>query len=816
MTNYCNNYIEYLKEPTYQSIVSITTMSFDIFIFETLISLQKGLKLIIANENEQNMPSLLNSLIEKYDVKIIQATPSRMQIFVNNINAMPALKNLNYITLAGEQLPLSLVNTLQKLCNATIYNGYGPSETTVFSTLTKMDGNVVTIGKPLDNTQIYILDSNLHPNPTQISGEIYIAGDGVGKGYLNNNELTNKSFIKNPFVDGSIMYKTGDLGMYTPDGSILCLGRSDSQVKIRGLRIELGEIEALIEKYPNIRKVTVVKQTINNRDFISAYFVAKARIVINELRKYLSQSLPKYMVPSYYIPLEDFPYTPNGKIDKKSLPLPTEILNIHGEKYMAPKTDMQRRIVAIWEKVLGTSPIGINDNFFELGGDSLLAMTLNIEMLKITNKLTYSDIFRFPTVAELEEKICSDDNKTISSKIENLSAGHIEILKNCTKRDKLATWHPKNVLSTGATGYLGIHILKQFIKYEKGKIYCIVRDVPGLTAKTRLHEKLNYYFGNKYDHLIDTRIFVINGDTSKLGFGLNQEELLELANSVDVVVNSSANVAHFGNYNEFYNSNVMSVKYIVDFCKSFNKKLYHISTMSVAAIKLNKTYLSNNKNNDIIFDESCLYVGQVLDNVYMRSKFEAESFVLDAISNGLDAYILRMGHLMPRNKDGVFQENILNNELVEKCISFVKLGIIPDYILNISLDFTPVDAAVKAVYKILTHPTRKNRIFHLYNHKVVSISKVVKLSKRLNFNIEVLPENDFKDKIISILENENKKNLLNNLMRDFDDNLHLDYTTDIKMSSNFTVKYLNRLNFKWPKISNRYLIKFLKLLRKVM
>ena len=361
-----------------------------------------------------------------------------------------------------------------------------------------------------------------------------------------------------------------------------------------------------------------------------------------------------------------------------------------------------------------------------------------------------------------------------------------------------------------------MHIIKQLIKYESGKIFCIVRDGHGLTAKARLHQKLNYYFGNKYDNLIGTRIIAINGDISKPGFGLNQDVLLELANSVDVIINSAANVAHFGNYKDFYTTNALRVKHIIDFCNSFKKKLYHISTMSVAAIKLDSSYLSNNKNHDIIFDESCLYVGQILDNVYMRSKFEAESYVLEAISNGLDAYILRIGHLMPRYKDGIFQENIMENEFVFKCISYAKLGIIPNYIQKIQLDATPVDYTAKAIYKLLTHPTSKNRIFHLYNHKMVTISRYVKIFKRLKFNIEILPEKEFKDKINTILQNENTKNMLNNIINDFDENLHVDYTTDIKINSTFTIKYLRKLNFRWPRISNRYIIRFVNLLRKVI
>ncbi len=816
LTNYCNNYVEYLKNPEYKSVVSITTVSFDIFIFETLISLQKGLRLIIADESEQNTPHLLNELMLKNDVKIIQSTPSRMQIFIDNISSMPSLKDLEYITLAGEQLPLVLVEKIHEISNAVIYNGYGPSETTVFSTLTKIDSDRITIGKPLDNTQIYILNNKLHPVPIYVPGEIYISGDGVGKGYVNNIVLTNKSFIKNPFVDNAIMYKTGDIGYYNPDGTISCLGRIDNQVKIRGLRIELGEIESLILKYPHIKNVCVIKQVLNNREFISAYFISDKKIQINGLRKYLAESLPRYMVPSYFIMMSEFPYTPNGKIDKKSLPLPKEILTINQEQYVPPKTDLQKQLVSIWEKILNTKPIGINDNFFELGGDSLLAMNLSIELLKITPNIKYVDIFRFPTIQELEEKINTNNELLYFNKIENLSDSFAEILKNNTKKTSFEKWHPRNILLTGCTGFLGMHVLERFLRKEKGNIYCIVRDEPGITSKTRLYQKLNYYFGNKYNNLIGKRIFALTGNITEPGFGMDQDNILLVANSIDVVINCAATVSHYGNYNDFYNTNVKSVKYMIDFCKSFNKKLYHVSTMSVSGTNLDTSYPAYGRNSVIPFRESCLYVGQTLENVYARSKFEAECLVLNAIANGLDGYILRMGNLMPRFKDGFFQENFFNNAFMNKIIAFIKIGGIPDYLEKEYLEFTPVDYAANAIYKLITHPNKNNRIFHLYNHNYISLKKLLKRTNKAHYNIKVFSESDFKEKVKDIINSNNSDISFNYLLNDFNKDLHLNYKYDIIAKSEFTIKYLRKTLFRWPKLTNRYLTRFINILRKVI
>lgn len=818
LTNYCNNYIDYLKNPIYRSVVSITTVSFDIFIFETLISLQKGLRLVIANENEQVTPSLLNNLIEKRQIEVIQSTPSRMQILIDNLKDIPTLKNIKYFTLAGEQLPLKLVNTLKEISGGIIYNGYGPSETTVFSTLTKMDENIITIGKPLDNTQIYILDKNLKPVPIGVDGEIYISGDGVGKGYLNNKELTLNSFIKNPFIPDSIMYKTGDIGQFDNNGRILCKGRSDHQIKIRGLRIELGEIENLVLNYPNIQKVVVIKQVVNNREFLCAYFVSKNKIVVNELRNYLSQFLPMYMVPSYFISLDSFPYTPNGKIDKKALTTLNSTLTENISLYEEPKTKIQKDIAAIWKKILHIEHIGIYDNFFELGGDSLLAMNLNIELLKISDKITYQDIFNCPTIAQLEEIILLNKDASVLDKIENLSDEFVDILDNSTKKEKILTYHPKNVLLTGSTGFLGIHILQQLIENENCNIYCIIRKGKDNLPENKLIKKLNYYFGNKYDYLLNKRIFVISGNITEEHFGLNHDELLNIASSIDIVINSAASVAHYGKYKDFYNTNVKSVKYIIDFCRTFKKKLYHISTKSVTGFELDSSYPSDKRKikKKIKFTESSLYFGQTINNLYAYSKFQAEKYVLNAMSNGLDAYILRMGLLMPRFKDGIFQENILDNDFINKIISFKKIGIVPDYLLNYKIDFTPVDYAAKAIYLLISHPNKVNRIFHLYNHKTVSVKRLINVFQKSNYEIKVLTENDFKHKIDLILNDNQSKHLLKNLINDFDKNKKLIYKTNFNMESKFTVRYLRKIHFRWPRINNKYLLNLINILRKVI
>ena len=806
LCNYLNKNVEFLKDNCiYKNMVSITTVSFDIFIFETLICLQKGLQIILANDDEQRIPALLDRLIKKYNGNLIQMTPSRMQIFLDNICDMPNLSNIKYVTLAGEPLPLQLRNSLINLGVKKVYNGYGPSETTVFSSFTDVTSSKqIHIGKPLGNTQFYLLDNDLIPVPIGVAGELYISGDGVGSGYLNRADLTSERYINNPFIYNSLMYKTGDLCKYDKNGNLHYLGRTDNQIKIRGLRIELEEIENKILEFNNIEKVKVIKQQVGNREIISAYFIASKKIRIAELRRHLYNVLPKYMVPSYFTPLDSFPYTPNGKIDKNALPIPTGVLQSENSNYIAPKTDLEIKMVSIWEDVLNTKPIGITDNFFELGGDSILAMNLNIKLLKITTKISYSDIFEFPTIAGLIEKMESNQLNKESEKQNNLIEKYKDILEqNFKKTNTILKNSFNNILLTGGSGFLGIHILGEYLKTEKGRIYVLLRKDPGQSVQDKLLKKLHYYFGNKFDKYLNTRIIVIEGDVSEDGFGLNQQNLFNLGNSVDAIINCAAKVSHYGNYQDFYNSNVKSVSKIIDFANLFNVEIFHISTISVSG--------DESLEGVSCFSEKDFYIGQNLNNVYIRSKFEAEKLILDAILNGTKAHILRLGNLMPRYSDGKFQENIDENAFIGRLKTFLKLKALPNNLFERNLELTPVDLSATAILKIVNYTNSSNIIYHIYNHNFLSIEELLKILSTLNIDIKIVDTDSFKSTLKMILEHSNT-DILNTIINDLDKDLNLNYDK-INTLSNDTIKFLKHCDFKWKKIDKNYIANILKLIK---
>ena len=323
-----------------------------------------------------------------------------MSLLLSDPNNLDYIKNLSTIMLGGESFPYKLLQQLKSITDSKIYNMYGPTETTVWSSIKDLtEINSINIGKPIANTQMYILDKALNILPIGIPGELYIGGTGVSNGYLNRNKLTSEKFINNKYIPNDIIYNTGDIAKWLPNGEIDCLGRSDSQVKLRGLRIELGEIEKQILSFPNIDNSAVcIKTDASDRQFLCGYFISKERISTSELKNYLSKFLPNYMVPSFLIQLEKFKYTPNGKIDKNSLPKPDIAVN---SNIILPETDTERKLSKIWEELLQLSPISIDESFFNIGGDSILALKMQIELLNNNINISYADIFKYNTIKDL-------------------------------------------------------------------------------------------------------------------------------------------------------------------------------------------------------------------------------------------------------------------------------------------------------------------------------------------------------------------------------------------------------------------------------
>jgi amino acid adenylation domain-containing protein len=394
-------------------LLAVTTLSFDIAGLEIFLPIICGAKIIIASHKLAADGSGLSIALNQTNaITMMQATPETWRLLLaSNWKGNPQLK----ILCGGEALPRDLAMHLQKKSKE-VWNLYGPTETTIWSTVYRLSNDisfakVIPIGRPIANTQLYILDKHLQLVPIGVAGVLHIGGDGLARGYLNRPELTAEKFIRHPFSDDSQarLYKTGDLTHYLPDGTIEFLGRIDHQVKLRGFRIELGEIESILGQHPTVNQalVTVLEDQPDDKRLV-AYLThpQNERPNLNALRLFLKEKLPKYMVPSVFVLLDKFPLTPNGKIDRKALPTPDKT-NIQVDQcYVPPLSPIEEMLVAIWREVLKVDKISIHDNFFELGGHSLLALVLcrKIEA-KIGKPFPLEWIFQFPTANLLSGKL---------------------------------------------------------------------------------------------------------------------------------------------------------------------------------------------------------------------------------------------------------------------------------------------------------------------------------------------------------------------------------------------------------------------------
>jgi amino acid adenylation domain-containing protein len=420
-------------------VLASTSICFDLSVFELFVPLIWGGKAILV-ESALHLPTLHTA----QEVTLINTVPSAIAELLTT-DSVPA--SVCTVNLAGEPLQNALAqriyqrNTVQK-----VFNLYGPSEDTTYTTFTwvkKGAKQLPPIGKPIANKQIYLLDEHLQPVPTGVPAQLYIAGDGLARSYLNRPELTAEKFIPNPFGDkpGTRLYKTGDLARYRADGNIEFLGRIDRQVKIRGFRIELGEIEAVLSQHPAVREtvVTAIEDESDNKRLIAYAVPLQNPLTINELRRFLEDKLPNYMVPTAFVILDKLPLTPNGKIDRRSLPIPEALRPELEVAYVMPRTEIERTIATVWQQALKVEKIGIHDNFFELGGHSLLMVKVNSQLRELfKTDLSMLDMFRYPTISFLAEYLGQVQNQTSFAsetdiQIEKLEAGKAQQRKRLQK-----------------------------------------------------------------------------------------------------------------------------------------------------------------------------------------------------------------------------------------------------------------------------------------------------------------------------------------------------------------------------------------------
>lgn len=666
--------------------------------------------------------------------------------------------NLTNVIVGGAALRPEIAEVFDEF-GINMYQGYGLTECApLISANYPRVNKVGSVGKPVSYMDVKIEE-----------GEIVVKGDGVMLGYYKNEKATEEAFTKDGYL------RTGDLGHFDEEGYLYITGRSKNLIILdNGKNIYPEELETKIAVIDGVKDVLVYE----NKGKICAAIQPMdindketAKKIKNELKE-LNAAWPSYKrIVAIDFVARDFPKTTTLKIKRKeAIAMVKEQVVKKAVEYVAPKTKEQEQIIAAFESVVGCNKVGIKEDFFEIGGDSLAAF----EVAAILG-IQAQEIYENPT-AEMLEAVLKSAKARAAEEAKKVDVN--ELIRHESNLEYQA--NAKYVLLTGATGFLGSHILKELLR-RKVNVICLVR------SEERLNSTLKYYFPKEYEYF---RYKVKKGDISSPRLGLSDEDYAFLTEKVDMVIHTAANVSHAGHYSDFERTNVIGTQNVIDFCKDSGAILHHTSTASVHGAGT-----VEQKNPDATFDEFCLDIGQnYMQNVYIHSKYKAEERVLIAREDGLKANIYRIGNLTWRSSDGMFQKNAQDNGFLGRCRGLLKVGMYSKELAEYPIDFTPVDECATA-YVLLALHNRVNNIYNLYNPNVFTIKRIgrrffrsIKMVSREE--LEKALKESISDKEVAVLSFYNAI---------------ASSSKNIPMSNEFTVNELKKLGFKWSKIGIRYL-----------
>ncbi len=664
--------------------------------------------------------------------------------------------NLTNIVVGGAALRPEIGEAFEEF-GIHMYQGYGLTECAPLVAANYPDNNKYgSVGQPVSYMKVKIVDQ-----------EILVKGDGVMRGYYKNPQATAEAI-----QDG--WFHTGDLGYQDGDGYLYITGRSKNLIILdNGKNIYPEELEGYIMKVPGVKDVMVY----DDNGKISALVLptrpgdnALAKEIKQGIRK-INENLPAYKrITGLDYRAQEFPKTTTLKIKRAEV---MEWLKENRKKkavaYVAPETAEQKRIVLAFEQALGKRNIGICDDFFELGGDSLAAL----EAATVIG-IQAQDIYEHPTVEQLEQAMLMCEQAASQEEYVDVNA----LIRN--NSNLFYPVEPDYILLTGATGFLGAHVLRE-LERRQLNVVCLVRN------EERLRPALKNYFPKEYEEFTYK---VIKGDIETPHFGLTEEEYNKLASRVNMVIHTAANVHHAGHYADLERTNVIGTQNVIDFCKDADAVLQYTSTASV-----NGAGTVMQSNPEATFDEFNLDIGQnYIQNVYIHSKFKAEERVLLARADGLKANIFRIGNLTWRMKDGKFQKNAQENGFLHRCRGLFKMGMYSQELAAYPIDFTAVDECADAYVRLAMH-NYVNNIYNLYNPNVVYLEN---LCNKMWMKVKRVPREVFEkhlkeriqDKEIAVLSFYNAI---------------ASSSKNVPMSNEFTVNELKKLGFKWSKINLRYL-----------
>ena len=791
---FCHWYQHYYNLRPGDKVAAYASYGFDACMMDMYPALTTGAAVVIVGDDIRlNLPDLNHYFNEEGVTHSFMTTQVGCQFAMNCDN-----HSLRHLSVGGEKiLPLTPPTSYK------IHNGYGPTECTIFTTtyqLAEFEQNA-PIGKPLDNLQLFIIDKDLNRLPLGAAGELLVSGPQVSRGYLNLPEKTADTYIT---WEGKRCYRTGDIVRYLEDGNVQFVGRRDGQVKIRGFRIELKEVEAVIREYPGIKDATVQAFDYpNGGKFIAAYVVSDNKLDIQALNAFIRERKPSYMVPAATMQLAEIPLNQNQKVNRRALPAPQ--IQVEEREYVAPANEVERLFCNIFADVLSMDKVGATDNFFELGGTSLMVTKVIIEADKASLHVAYGDVFTHPTPRLLAQFVSGGaPEEEADVEVKDFDYNGINAILQRNNVEMFLKGEQQrlgNVLLTGATGYLGIHVLRELIDSDAATITCLVRGNDQPSAEHRLKNLLFYYFEKSFKELFGTRLFIINGDVT--------EDLTSLVAGfpaqIDTVFNCAANVKHFSKSTDIEDVNIGGARRCMEFCLKTGARLIHISTTSVGEIWIDQ----GNGAAVPTLDERKLWFGQFLDNRYIHSKFLAERLVLDAVAHhGLSAKVMRVGNLAPRSADGEFQANFNSNSYMGRLKVFHTLGCCPYDSYDELTEMSPIDETAKAVVFLASTP-KECTVFQPFNNHTELLGDVLRLMEHLGREIRFVEAGDFQQAIDNAAYDPEKAKLLSAMLA-YQDMAHGQKAVMIERDNRYTCSVLHRLGFHWSDTSSEYIIQMMR------
>lgn len=692
-------------------LLAVTSPSFDIAVLEMLLPLTVGAAVVVASREDANDGQRMQALLGSHHVTIMQATPTTWQILLTSGWAGdPRLTAL----CGGEVLASALAANLRDRVFS-LWNMYGPTEATIWSTAHHVsardtEGGTIPIGSPIRRTAAIVVDDDLRPVPAGVLGELCLGGDGVAIGYLDRPQTTAEQFVRPDWFDRQRLYRTGDLVLARADGVLEYTARMDTQVKLRGHRIELAEIENALDRHGAVdRAVAVIRDTEQGGELLAYVEAGQAGGEQLDLREWLANQLPGYMVPSRVVWLERLPLTANGKIDRNALPEPAPTASQPGADHATPvipaATDTQRTVITVWQELLARDDFGIDEGFFKLGGHSLLATKLVFRIREVTGiELPLQVLFEGePTVRRISE-LLDHGPDAVTVRPEELDLAAEAVLSPEIHPEPSALVHsvrsPQHPLVTGGTGFMGSFLLAELLRTTDAVPFCHVRAASESEGLARLREAMVQY--DIWDAAYADRIIPVLGDLRRDRIGLSTPMWDHLSETVDSIYHCGAEVNFLSPYAALKPANVEGTRTILRLAVNRTTKPVHfVSTTYVFSRFAYPANTAFTEDMDPIHDLTHTFG-------YTQSKWVSEQMVSEAGRRGLPTYIYRAGRIAGHSRTGACQTYDFVWQAVKAA---VEMGASPD--INMQVDVTPVDYAVAALVRIARQPGQAGKAFHL-------------------------------------------------------------------------------------------------------